>query len=309
MNCEQWRELASEYVEGTLTGSRRNEADAHVAACVSCRQDAAALRGIAGALRAWPEEETPLFFADNVMARIERESRQERGWRALLPRLSRVGVGTVVAGGALAALAMTLFLPHQNQKASQAGVLPGAAANPAPVVGAAPKLSVRWTQRADAADPTLDVALTLENAEKGTARCELPGDSTPYRFTFTGGVPQTLKIPLAAARGEKTLAVKVVWNADTASHERYLILPVPQTDAAPAPKQSFGVRDLPLPDAARELSARYGQPVILDDVPVDSRVALHAAEETAEQVLRRQVEPLGLTVKTVDGALQVTRTP
>lgn len=309
MTCSQWREIASDHIEGTLNADRRAQADAHLAGCDACRGDAAALRGIARALETLPAEDPPLFFAENVRARIDRE-RAERGWRALLPRLGRVGIATTLTGAVAAAFLWNAFLPTRDAgRRQQAGVVAGVSRSEGAPSAAAPRLKLTWTQRADADDPAVDVALALENADRGAARCDLAGDPNPYRFTLDADTPQTLRIPFAAARGDRTLALRIRWNADGAAHERRLALPLRADDAAPALRQSFGIRDLPLAEGVRELVRRYGVPVTLDDVPEDLKIAFDARDETAEQVLRRHLTPRGLTVAATPDGLTVAPAP
>ena len=164
--------------------------------------------------------------------------------------------------------------------------------------------------------PAFDLALWMENAEGGTARFNLLGDKTPYRFHL-GGVtaPQTLRVPFSAAL-DKTVGLQVYWTANASHHTRYLFVPIPPqrsdgasdtADAAivPSVRQSFGLPEQSLLDAARDVSARYNVPVTLDDVPETLRVQITARDETAPETLTRQLKPLGLRVSSVKGGLLI----
>ncbi|MFM7321147.1 MAG: zf-HC2 domain-containing protein [Armatimonadota bacterium] len=307
MNCEAWREIASDHTEGTLPAARRAEADRHIAECAACRSDHAFLTGFPRILRASPEPETPLFLADNVVSRIEAEQRARLPWHA---RLGRIGIATLMVGSAAAGMLWSAWFPDTNRgllKANPAGGVVIPSAQPAP---AAPgTLAMEWSRRVDAEDPALDVTFTLGGSEKGTARCDLPGDPNPYRLPLSGGVPQTLRVPVAAARGDRTVAVRVRWNSGDGPHDRRLAIPVPGQDQAPAVRQSFGLPEMPADEALRELARRYGVPVVADELPAGARLAPRAVDDTMESVVRKAVEPLGWRVEARPDRLVVVARP
>lgn len=295
MNCERWRDLASDYVEGSLPADTHAEADRHVATCVSCRTDADFLRGMATTFASIPTEDAPLFFADNVRSRIEAKGRSSMAV-SLRERLGRLGLATAFVGTAVAGMFWGAMFPNQRTvvPATMAPALP--AAQPTVAKGPTPSLAVGWNQRVDATDPSIDVQFSLAGAERGAVRCDIPGDKNPYRFTLTEGIPQTLRVPLSAARGDRTLAVGIRWNAGEVAGSRQVFLPLPSADQAPSVKQSFSLPELPAGEALRELARRYGLPVVADNVPSDARLALRAVDEPLDAVLRGAVASLGWSV-------------
>ena len=306
MNCEAWREIASDHTEGTLPAPRRAEADRHVAECASCRIDFAFLKGFDRVLREAPEPDPPLFLAENVVSRIEAERRAKVPWHA---RLGRIGIATLMVGSAAAGMLWNAWFPDASRgvlKASPTGgvVLP-VAVRPVP----AGTLDVAWSRRVDADDPAVDVTFTLGGSERGTARCDIPGDPNAYRLPLSGGVEQTLRVPIAAARGDRTVAVRVRWNSGDGPRDRHLAIPVPGADTAPASRQSFGLPELPADEALRELARRYGIAVVADNLPEGARLGFRAVDDTLESVVRKTVEPLGWTVEALPDRLRVTAKP
>ena len=315
MECTQWREMASDYLEETLSPQLTQTMRAHEASCPTCGGDAQILRTLSRELNVLPTVDPPLFFADNTLARIERDHpRRAPWWSVVLPQMGRVAVGTLLTGGAAAALAWTLLLPQSapggdntNTPAQAAthspllSLLPGSGADAARGTDAQPRLRIsRATRMAvpGSSGPAYDLSFWLENADRGAARWQFAGNKTPYRFVLEGVAPQTVRVPFEAAQGGSSLALEVAWTADAAAHTRYLLLPVLETgDKAPANRQSFGLPDLTLAAAAQQIAARYGRPVTIDDVAAgDVRVTLNARDETAVQTLRRTLAPLNLRV-------------
>lgn len=287
---------------------------AHVQSCAACRADESVLRVLWREMNVLPTVDTPLFFRDNVIARIEREETERGGaarrgsfWQMLLPQLGRVALGTALTGGCVAAVAYTLLLPTlvpnngptafpaaaATRAAAPLAVLlpdsaePGEAAAEAAEV---PHLRIeRVTTLLPGDGPVYDLSFWLENASQGTVRFRLLGDKESYRFALRGDTHEKLRVPMEAAQGRDTIALVVSWVADGEAHTRYLLIPVPRQDrASAAERQSFGLPEATVLDTARAIAGRYGVPITLEDIPEDgSRVAVTAVDETAMQTLRR----------------------
>lgn len=322
MDCGQYRERASEYVEGTLPPAAAAAMRAHEGSCRSCVADGSALRDLWEDLAALPAADPPQFFHENVMTAIERRARDRDavpGWRALLPQLGRVAVGTLVTGGAVAALAWTLLLPtaptglqgtQASWDGSARGVLPGAtvagnAAATAPAAAPRPRLQIRRTEVVDPDHgPAYQFSVWLEGSPVGTARLHLqPSDDlergvpSAARFSLTERAPRPLLVPTEAVQGD-TVNLDVFWAANGERHRKRLFVPVPRADApaAPSSRQSFGLPESSLAVAAREVAARYGRPVTLEDVSALESVTVTATEATAVEALRQALAGRGVRV-------------
>ncbi len=347
--------MASDYIEETLPPHTMDAMRRHAHGCASCQSDEAALRNLCRELNVLPSVDPPLFFRDNVMAAIERQNTARspfgRGawWQTMLPQLGRVAGVTTLAGGAVVALAWTLLLPGAQKTNGTETASPVIADLHAPKVAApllnllpggeadkgaeiAPQLRIaRVTTMVPTSGPAFDLALWMENADSGTARFNLLGDKTAYRFHLNGVTsPQTLRVPFSASVNKETVDLRVYWTANATDHTRYLFVPLPPqskasdtadsaangddpkpeppvTVAAPSERQSFGLPDQPIVDTARQIAARYNVPVTLDDVPEATHLSLTARDETALETLTRQLAPLGLQVSSVKGGLLVER--
>ena len=74
MDCAALREVAAELALGTLEGSERGDALAHLAACPTCRVHVQELAEVVdGLLALAPEAEPPAGFESTVLARIDEE--------------------------------------------------------------------------------------------------------------------------------------------------------------------------------------------------------------------------------------------
>ena len=306
MEIERWRELASEYIEGTLPEETAAAVRAHLDAHPESRAEEAQLRGLFGELRQLPEVEPPMFFADNVLARIAREKQERRPWWASFGNLGRTAGATLALGGLATAIAWMYWgqtAPSGSGSVRQARttLLPGlrhAVQNPgSPVAAPAPQVSVERSLHVVAGEPlSYDFVLRLENAERGVARISVPGDPQGYRGVFAPGTHPVINVPLSAARDPQTMLVRCEWNAGGQKHVKQLVVPLPEREGVGEERQSFGLAELPLPTLARELSARYGRPITLEDIPEGLRAGVTARAETLEETLTRHLKGTGLTV-------------
>lgn len=330
MDCKNWREMASDYIEGTLEAPAAADAmRRHAAECADCRADEAMLRSLSRELNVLPGVEPPLFFRENLISAIERGDQgakrpiAESLWRTLFPRLGRTALGTLVAGGACAALLWSLVLPHLTTGGRSSyiaggplvGLLPGLSGDSVDTANAQkepPRLRIgRVTTVLPDEGPVYDFSLWLENADKGTARFQLVGDKHNYRFNLGSGMAaQTLRVPLAAAQGGSTIDLAVRWTADGKSHSKYLFVPVPRTDdRAVDRKQSFGLPESTITESAKQVAVRYSIPVTLEELPENTgseRVMMDARNETASEALRRNLAGRNLKVAVSGAGILVT---
>lgn len=340
MDCAQVGELASEYVEGCLPGALGRAVQSHADGCVACRRDLSALRELWAELDALPDVEPPPFFRENLIGRIERQEGESRraapSWRALFPHIGRLALGTAATGLAVAAVAWTLMLPDsgpiKGQMTPTQRVLPG---QPAPPVSATrPRLIIAQARVVDDVNgPAYEFVPRLEGAERGTLRIHLlksalqaageekgrggvlippvpasplPANpnKTPADLRAVLGMGKSVpawRVPLTAVPGEKCISLYVYWTAEGAAHSTYLFVPILENDALiPAPRQSFGLPTERLPEAARMLASRYGQAVLLEDVPDDLSVTIVPYQESLAEVLGRSLTGTGLVVSPAD---------
>ena len=315
IDCTKWRELASDYTEGTLPKPMQEAISLHLAGCAACREEEVMLRGIYRELNVLPEVDTPLFFRENVMSAIEREGTRPAGawWQSLLPNYSRLAIGTGLAACAIAALTFAVLAPKsgqtvQTQTAGQsAQALLASSQSPVAVRSGAPSFVMsRITTVIPGDGAAYDFTFHLQNADSGTARFAVGEDARQFRFALKGSAPQTLRVSPAMLTGKKVLELSADWSVNQASHTRQMFVPIAATDTTPEAVQSFGLPEGTLADVARELSVRYGQAITLDDVS-DTKVRLTMRDETLESGLHRELAPLGLTVTSTPDGLHIGR--
>ena len=83
MNCLRF-DLLYEYLEGGLDAPRRDEIDAHLAACPDCRAAVEERRLIHHASFGFPNVDVPADFARRVMARVAAGRSSVLGWLAAI---------------------------------------------------------------------------------------------------------------------------------------------------------------------------------------------------------------------------------
>jgi hypothetical protein len=161
----------------------------------------------------------------------------------------------------------------------------------------------------------------LENAESGTVRIRLNNDKSQerqdQRLHLFGTNQEVLIAPFDVVQAHEgneepsapptaPMDLHLFWTANAQSHERRLLVPVAKPgDKLPEAQQSFGLPEGDVASVAREIAARYGRPVTLDDVPAHVRVQVTARQETAVETLRRHLQPLGLRVSDTKAGLLV----
>ncbi len=77
MNCYRFNEIASDYIEGTLTISETQQADAHLQSCAECRSLADDLRDYARSLKTLDSFECSANFDDRLKARLMETGRKK----------------------------------------------------------------------------------------------------------------------------------------------------------------------------------------------------------------------------------------
>ncbi|GAB4460783.1 MAG: hypothetical protein OHK0029_25210 [Armatimonadaceae bacterium] len=316
ITCKKWRELASDYIEGSLPEPMANAMQAHTASCPVCAADESALRGLMHELNALPEVDPPLYFHENVMSAIQREQEQRPAgpwWEAWLPRVARTAVGTLLAGGAAAAFLYAVVLPQQeSQKKPQMAappviaLLPGTTSETGPAENARLLIS-RNTVDVKNRGNAYSFTFWMENSDRGTARFDIGGVDQPFRFTLSANRRETLQVPFDVLQGRKTMDLRVQWMADGESHIRWIVLPVPQEKdgVLASERQAFGLPTSDLITTVRELAVRYGTPITLDDVATGTPVTLVARNETLPEALRRTLGPQGFRVASTAGGILI----
>jgi hypothetical protein len=119
MQCSQARELFSDHLAGQLDPAQNVSIENHARSCEACRAEIAGLRRVWSSLDALPRVETPSYFHENLMHRInvEQDKAAQRrtawNWRALFQPRS-----PLFAGAALALLAVlgvgSLHVTHSS---------------------------------------------------------------------------------------------------------------------------------------------------------------------------------------------------
>jgi hypothetical protein len=84
MNCEWVRDNISTYIDGELTGSRKEMIDSHLSACPECKAEFDRLLTAWDALKLWEDKQPPLYLKEAILKGIKRE-RSSKLLRILLP--------------------------------------------------------------------------------------------------------------------------------------------------------------------------------------------------------------------------------
>jgi hypothetical protein len=297
MDMKQWRDLASDYIEGTLPPDKAREVREFLAKNPEAQADEKALWGLQKELEKLPEVDSPLYFAENVIARIQREQEaaRQKSWRAWLPKLGRAAVGSLAVGGILAAAAWKLLTPP-TPEAVQAGLMPampGKADPKAQPMALLPALKLANVQVKEA---SVECELALENAPSGSVSVSVPGVD-PTKVLLGDAVAQARTVSVPVDETMTLASIKLAWTGGGGKGEQWILTPLKETQPETT-RKSFGLGELPLtPQALGELAQRYGQTIVLEDVlQSDRKIRFDARNETLDALLTRHLAPLGMSV-------------
>lgn len=258
MQCQQARELFSDYVAEAMENALAVGLENHLSACESCREEVAGLRRVWAALEQAPLIEPPMFLHENILhrldaARAEAEDAAARkravwDWRTLFrPRALAYGAAAVV-------LMLAGVEAVQTQRASlgpvgwviQRFVRPAEIGNPAPLPTVALQATrTEWTPGTEGGG-TLVVHLRPVNPVAAgvafTYRAQLAG----YREAVAQGTLEaegetavTLALPEMPKGEALQLSVRLIGpNDEGLSVQRLpLSLPAPASNSAPLTSQ------------------------------------------------------------------------
>jgi hypothetical protein len=123
MNCEEVRELLSEYVDGVLDTKTKALVDEHLSTCKDCQGELASLKALVDEVGSLESVEPPRDFLDQLHERMEQRSPLSKILRTLFVPI-RLKIPLEFAGAAaMAILVFTLFYIQQNHyKVTQAPV-------------------------------------------------------------------------------------------------------------------------------------------------------------------------------------------
>ncbi len=110
LGCDEALEMASEYIDGELTGARRDAFEAHVFACDACYQAYREMERVAGVLRETPAAAAPADMHERIMGAVDHEREAEAS-----PTITWQGAAKVLGGLAAAAAHLAaVFVPRGN---------------------------------------------------------------------------------------------------------------------------------------------------------------------------------------------------
>ena len=137
MNHSRAHDLLSAYLEHDLGDAERAELDTHLAACATCVDDLAILRGTIDLLRRLPDPEPPPFLATRVMARIAAGESRSPLWRRWLEQLGAPLVAAPLALAAAAFLVFNVAAPPSGTEIARVEPPPGLGGKPRPLLSCA----------------------------------------------------------------------------------------------------------------------------------------------------------------------------
>ncbi len=105
MNCHEFEEAASAFLDGELASEDRMACEAHLRSCAGCRRAAEDLAAISGRLRTWDEPGASAGFEAQLAARLAPTTPAAAGARRRLQALAACAASFLLGCGLTCALA------------------------------------------------------------------------------------------------------------------------------------------------------------------------------------------------------------
>jgi hypothetical protein len=313
MNDEKWLELASEYIEGTLSPEMHEKVRVYLTENKQAQKEEQELRGILQELGTLPEVDPPMFFRENLMKALEAQTQaaqQKKPWW----QLTRFMQGSLVAGGAFAALALLgILVPQLRQsegvKADEASVtkpllIPTVKGAPLPEASTTAPAQLRVTLGMVDGTNTAkqyEFALTLTNSQSARVRIEVPGREAQVAVLKENTTQAVRVEPDANA---SVLNFSIRWSSAGTSQEKQFYLPTSANKTAWSNPGEGNTLD----NVLTNLVAHYGKPVTVENIDTKAvRVPTLVQEPELQQTLATRLAPMGLTVTQSNDGVIITR--
>jgi hypothetical protein len=318
MNDEKWLELASEYIEGTLSPEMHEKVRVYLTENKQAQKEEQELRGILQELGTLPEVDPPMFFRENLMKALEAQTDaacQKKPWW----QLTRLMQGSLVAGGAFATLALVILLPQlrpsEGLNVEEASVtkpllIPSIKGAPLPEANNSAPAQLRVTRgmvdgasagAGAGAAKQYEFALTLTNSQSARVRIEVPGREAQVA-TLKANTTQAVRVEPDANASVLNFGIR--WSSAGTSQEKQFYLPTGVNKTAWRNPGEGSTLDSVLTN----LVAHYGKPVTVENIDTKAvRVPTLVQEPELQQTLAARLTPMGLTVTQSNDGVIITR--
>ena len=288
MHCDQFEELLSEYMDGSLPQALKRNMDAHRGGCPACTKLVSDMQLIYTAMENMPALDTPPWMHERIMARVEAESATQNKRSYWSNPWS--WVGTVTAAAAVVALA--LIIPQTTQPTVQMSLLSRPAAT---VTNENKEMPVR-AELATASGENAGWVLRLTpqkvgNAEVciGTPNGQSSTDTVYWKGLANG---QPIALPNQQTAMNQALYTQVKWYDNTTTS-----LWLPQQLLPDGHLAKVNLQNASMEHALSSISASWGVKIFLKGhVQPDVRLNLHTRAASVDQVMTSLANLLQLQV-------------
>jgi hypothetical protein len=314
MTCERAQEWISEFLEGSLDGATALAVEGHIARCAACAREVEELRATWSELDAVPMAEPPADLLARVVADLRHASRPQpapaaaEASRAPSPPawlvwLQSLSPARVAVASSLATLIIVGAVLYPNVPGIKLGPNPPRPLDgpghvdprPAPVVPIV-ALTVEYGPAGAAAD---SVSVVLRST-RTLAEADLtitPAADQPQRFACTLAADEPISVPIRLSEGPEvtqTLVVHLRSRDGSFDQTFHAIVPLrPGASDGGAVTATF--IETPLLDAARQLAARLGKPVVVEAAHEAQVIrSAHLTDRSASEAWDAILRPLGL---------------
>ncbi len=287
MHCDQFEELLSEYMDGSLAQALKLNMDSHRSGCSACSRLVAEMQLIYTAMDTMPALDTPPWMHERIMARVEAEGTNNRKRSWLSNPWQWVGAVAAVA----AVVTMAVIIPSANKSQVQMSLL---SKQTDAITNQQTDLSIVVEQATSGGNPLGWVLrLSPKSVMQAEVRIVTFDHSLPIESSYWKGLAngQPISLPAQASSTEaQALYAEVLWSDQTRTS-----IWLPQQLLPDGHLAKLQNADIGVGQALSTISATWGVKIVLKGhVQPDVHLNLNARAASVDQVMSSMADMLGL---------------
>ncbi|MHB1461415.1 MAG: zf-HC2 domain-containing protein [Armatimonadota bacterium] len=286
MHCDQFEELLSEYMDGSLAQALKLNMDSHRGGCSACSRLVSEMQLIYTAMDTMPALDTPPWMHERIMARVEAEGTNNRKRSWLSNPWQWVGAVAAIT----AVVTMAVIIPSADKSHVQMSLL----SKPTDAVtNQQADLSISVEQATSSGNPLgWVVRLTPKSDMQAEVRIVTFDHNLPIESSYWKGLAngQPISLPAQASSSAQALYAEVIWSDETRTS-----LWLPQQLLPDGHLARIQNADIGVGQALSTISAAWGVKILLKGhMQSDVRLNLNARAASVDQVMTSMAAMLGL---------------
>ncbi len=287
MHCDQFEELLSEYMDGSLAQALKLNMDSHRGGCSACSRLVAEMQLIYTAMDTMPALDTPPWMHERIMARVEAEGTNPRKRSTWSNPWRWAGAFAAIT----AVIALAVIIPSADKSQVQMSLL---SKQTDAVTNQKTELATNVEQFTSSGNPPGWVLrLTPKSEMQAEVRIITYDNNRPVESSYWTGQAngQPISLPIQAQSApDQALYTEVIWSDQSRTS-----LWLPQQLLPDGHLARLQCADVDAGQALSTISATWGVKILLKGhLQPDVRLNLNARAASVDQVMSSMANKLGL---------------